>query len=90
MMKFYKDTGVLFSHRLTSYVSQKSNRNNYNLLKCTSGFVQTNVLINFFISLRQAEAITLENFARTKWDPSSTKEGSHLVMMKLFTCNCKI
>ena len=36
MMKFYKYISLLFSHRLTSYVSKKYNRNNYDLLKCTS------------------------------------------------------
>ena len=35
-MKLYKDIYLLFSHNLTSYASQKLNRNNYDLLKCTS------------------------------------------------------
>ena len=41
-------------------------------------------LINFFIPVRQAEAITRENFVSAKWDPGSTKEGSRLAGMKLF------
>ena len=51
------------------------------------GFFQTDVLINFFISLRWAEAITWENFVPTKRDPGSTIEESHLSGMILFTCN---
>ena len=39
-------------------------------------FFQTDVLINFFILLRLAEAITWENFVPTKRDPGITKEGS--------------
>ena len=35
-MKFYKDICLLFSNILTSYASYKYNRNNYDLLKCTS------------------------------------------------------
>ena len=35
-MKFCKDICLLFSHRLTSYASQKYNRNNYGLLKFAS------------------------------------------------------
>ena len=40
------------------------------------GYFQTNVLINFFIPLRRAEATTRENFVPAKRDPGSTKEGS--------------
>ena len=47
-------------------------------------------LINFFIPLRWVEAITWENFVPAKQNPSSTKEGSYLAGMKLFTCNCKM
>ena len=54
------------------------------------GFFQTDVLINFFIPLRQAESITWENFGPGKRDLDSTKEGSHLARIKLFTCNRKI
>ena len=50
-------------------------------------FSQTDVLIQFFIPLRQAEAITRENFIPAKQDPSCTKEGSRLAGMKRFTCN---
>ena len=46
-----------------------------------------NVLINFFIPLRRAEAVTWENFVPAKRNPGSTKEGSRLAGMKLFTCN---
>ena len=53
-------------------------------------FFQTDVLINFFIPLRRAEAITWENFVPGKWNPGSTKEGSRLAGMKLFACNRKI
>ena len=51
------------------------------------GYFQTDVLINFFIPLRRAEAITWKNFVPPKRDPGSTKEGSRLAGMKLFTCN---
>ena len=54
------------------------------------GFFQTDVLINFFISLRWDEGITWENFVPAKRDVGSTKEGSRLPGMKIFTCNCKI
>ena len=47
-------------------------------------------LTNLFIPLMRAEAITWENFILAKRDPSSTKEGSRLAGMKLFTCNRKI
>ena len=40
------------------------------------GFVQTYVLINFFIPLWRAEAITWENFTLAKRDTGSTKKGS--------------
>ena len=50
-------------------------------------FFQTDVLINFFIPPRRAEAITWKNFVPAKRDPGSTKEGSRLAGMKLFTCN---
>ena len=40
------------------------------------GFVQTDVLINLFIPLRQAEATTWENFIPAKQNTGSTKEGS--------------
>ena len=54
------------------------------------GFFQTDVLINFFIPLRGAEAITWENFVPGMRDLGSTKEGSRLVGMKLLACNRKI
>ena len=44
----------------------------------------------FFISLRRAEAITWKNFVPAKRDSGSTKEGSRLAEMKLFTCNHRI
>ena len=47
-------------------------------------------LINFFIPLRQAEAVTWENFVPANQDPGSTKEGSRLAEIKLFTCNRRI
>ena len=43
--------------------------------------------INFFISFRPAEAITRENVVPAKCYLGSTKEGSRLAGMKLFTCN---
>ena len=54
------------------------------------GFFQADVLINFYIPLRRAEAITWEHFVLAKRDPGRTKEGSRLAGMKLFTCNRKI
>ena len=54
------------------------------------GFFQTVVLINFFVPLRRAEAITWENFLPVKRDPGSTKKGSRIAGMKLFTCNRKV
>ena len=48
------------------------------------GFFQTDVLINFFIPVRQAEVFTWENFVPAKKDPCFTKEGSHLAGMKLY------
>ena len=51
------------------------------------GYFKTDVLINFFIPLRRAEAITCKNFVPAKRDPGSTKEGSRLPGMKRFTCN---
>ena len=49
-----------------------------------------NVLFNFFIPLKWAETITWGNFVPAKRDPGSTKEGSRLAEMKLFTCNRRI
>ena len=46
---------------------------------------QTNVLINSFIPLSRTETITWKNFLVAKWDPGSSKEGSRLAGMKLFT-----
>ena len=40
--------------------------------------------------LRQAEAITWENFVPAKRDPGSTKEGPRFAGMKLLTRNRKI
>ena len=51
------------------------------------GFFQTDVLLNFFIPLRRAEAITWENFVLGKGDPGSTIEGSRLAGTKLLTYN---
>ena len=91
MKLYYKDICLLFSHRLTSYASKKYNRNKNDLLKRTSmDFFQTYVLINFFIPIRRAEAITSENFVPAKRDPINTIEGSRFAGMKLFTCNRKI
>ena len=50
-------------------------------------YFQTDVLINFFIPLRWAEAITWENFVPAKRNPGITKEGPRLAGMKRFTCN---
>ena len=55
-----------------------------------NGFLQIDMLINFFILLRRAEAISWENFVPENWDPGSTKEGSNLAGMKPFTCSRKI
>ena len=54
------------------------------------GFYQADVLINFFILLRLAEMITRESFVPAKQEPDCTKEESHLVGMKCFTCIYKI
>ena len=51
------------------------------------GYFQTDVLINFFIPLRRAEAIIWENFVPAKRDRGSTIEGSRLAGIKLFTSN---
>ena len=71
-----------------SYASQKHNRNIFDrsIEMYFHEYFQTDVLINFFIPLRRAE-VTWENFASAKRDPGSTKEGSRLAGMKLFTCN---
>ena len=53
-------------------------------------YFQTDVLINFFIPLRPAEAIPWGNFILAKQDPGSTKQGSRLAGMKLFACNCRM
>ena len=50
------------------------------------GFFQSDELIKFFILLRQAIAITWENFVPAKRDPGSTKVGPRFAGMKLFTC----
>ena len=48
-------------------------------LKCTSyRYFQTNVLINFFIPLKRAEAITWENFVPAKLDPRCKKKDPTL------------
>ena len=54
---------------------------------CFYGFFQTDVLINFFISLRQPEAITWKNFVPAKRNPGMAKEGSRLTGMKLFNAS---
>ena len=51
---------------------------------------QADVLINFYVPLRRAEAITWENFVLAKRYPGSKIEGSRLAGMKLFTCNRKL
>ena len=38
-------------------------------------FFSTDVLINFFVPLRRAEAITWKNFIPAKWDPGQYKRG---------------
>ena len=43
------------------------------------GFFQTDVLINFFIPLRRAEAITWENFFPAKRDPGSHRGKSNFL-----------
>ena len=53
-------------------------------------FLCKHVLNYFFIPLRQAEGITWENFVPAKRDLGSTKEGSCLGAMELFTCNRRI
>ena len=53
-------------------------------------FFQTDVIINFFIPLRRAEAIAWENFVPVNRDSSSNKEGSRLARTKLLACNRKI
>ena len=53
-------------------------------------FFSKHVLNYCFIMLRQAEAITWENFVPAKRDPGSTKEGSRLAGMKLFACKRRI
>ena len=50
------------------------------------GFFQTDVLINFFIPLRRAKAITWGYFVLVKRDPGNSKDAG----MNLITCNCKI
>ena len=45
------------------------------------GFFQTDLLINFFIPLKWAEAITWENFVPAKRDPVSPKDGFRLAGM---------
>ena len=47
-------------------------------------FFQTDVLINFFIPLRRAEAITWENFVPANRYPNSAIEGFRLAGMTLF------
>ena len=47
-------------------------------------------LIDFFIPLKRAEAITWENFVPEKQHRGSTKEGSRLAGMNRFTCNRRI
>ena len=57
------------------------------------GYFQIDVLINLmnlFIALKWAEAITWGNFILAKQNPGSTKEGSCLARMKLFACNCRM
>ena len=47
-------------------------------------------LINVFILVKRAEEIAWENFVSAKWGPRSTKKGTRLAGMKLFTCNCRM
>ena len=54
------------------------------------GIFQTDVLINFFIPLNRAEAITWENLVPAKRDLGIKKEGSRLAGMKLFASNRRI
>ena len=83
VMKFYKDNCWLFSLRLTSCASKKQ----YKYLRSIKMYFCGYLLINFFIPVRRAETITWENFFPAKRDAGSTKDGSGLAGMKLFTSN---
>ena len=48
------------------------------------------VLNYSFITLREVEKLTWENFIQTKRDQSSMKERSCCARMKIFTCNCRV
>ena len=48
------------------------------------------VLNYFFTALRPAEVIIWKNLIPAKWDPGSTKEGSHVATMSFFTYNHRI
>ena len=54
------------------------------------GIFQIDVLINFFIPLNRAEAITWENLVPAKRDLGIKKEGSRLAGMKPFASNRRI
>ena len=87
MMKFYKYISLLFSHRLTSYVSKNTIEITTIYWNVLLWFFRTGVLINFFTQLRRDETIAWKIPAMR--DPNSTREESRLVGMKLFTCNRK-
>ena len=85
IMKFCKDICLLFSHKWRHM--HPKNRIEITTIYWNVLFFQTNVLINFFISLRRDEATTWESFVSANRDPGSTNKGSRLARMKLFTCS---
>ena len=69
---------IFYNYQFRKY--NRSSTHNYSRL-----------LINFFIPLRLAEAITQEsNQERSQWNPGSTREGSRFARMTLFICNSRI
>ena len=77
IMKFYKDICSLFFLTDWRHMGRKDT-------------IEIFSVINFFISPGWAETITWENFILAKRNPGCMKEGSRLVRMKRFTCNCRM
>ena len=89
MMKFYRDIYYLFFSQIVVVCVVKIQLKYLQSIEIYFCEIFQTYVLNL-CPLRQAEMITWGNLVLAKRDPGSTKEGSRLAEMKLFTCNRKI